>query len=152
MSWNFNKQFLNSFITLTQNFSSFYCTDFKKKSNASIDSIENFLKAQTMIKNYFAFSRINFHYSDFIKKLKQQCKCHSTLFNCKTWQRCITRNALGGEQEKIQKITKYWLWQKKRINPKTISIRKFNLKWKYLKNSALSCYFPHSKCASWYPK
>ena len=55
-----------------------------------------------MITNYFVLCRINFHYLDFIRKFNKQCKCHSTLFNYKTWRRCITRNALGGKQEEIK--------------------------------------------------
>ena len=55
-----------------------------------------------MITNYFAFCRINFHYLVFIKKVNKQCKCHSALSNYKTWQRCITINALGGKQEEIK--------------------------------------------------
>ena len=55
-----------------------------------------------MITNYFALCRINFHNLVFIKKLNKKCKCHSTLSNCKTWQRCITRNALGGKHDEIK--------------------------------------------------
>ena len=55
-----------------------------------------------MITNYFALCRINFHYLVFIKILNKQCKCHSMLSNCKTWQCCITRNAFGGKQEEIK--------------------------------------------------
>ena len=54
-----------------------------------------------MITKYFALCRINFQYLFFIKKLNKQGKCHSTLSNCKTRQRCITRNALGGKPEEV---------------------------------------------------
>ena len=110
MCRNLNEQFLNAFITLTQNFSLFYYTYLKKiifkvtfvcthKSVFSMIEVKRlhrldwkFSDSTNNDKELLCFSKINFHYLVFIKKNSINSANVTLRYSTvRRRQRCITR-------------------------------------------------------------